>query len=92
MWRGFQVSLEFVTILLLLYFYFFGHEACGTLVPWPGIQPIAPSLGGEVLTAEPPGKSQWAWAPLHVFSGHLDPSLEKCQFKPFFLAQLLFLP
>ena len=49
--------LEFVTILLLLYFYFFGHEACGTLVPQPGIQPTAPSLGGEVLTAEPPGKS-----------------------------------
>ena len=39
-------------------FWFFGCEACGILVLWPGIKPAPPALEGEVLTAGPPGKSQ----------------------------------
>ena len=38
-------------------FWFFGLEACGILIPWPGIEPMPPTLEGEVLTNEPPGKS-----------------------------------
>ena len=38
-------------------FGFFGHEACGILAPWPGIEPTPTALEGEVLTTEPPGKS-----------------------------------
>ena len=38
-------------------FWFFGHEACGILVPQPGIEPAPPALEDEVLTTEPPGKS-----------------------------------
>ena len=36
---------------------FFGHMPCGILVPWPGMEPIPPTLEGEVLTTGPPGKS-----------------------------------
>ena len=39
-------------------FWFFGHEALGTLTPWPRIEPAPPALEGEVLTTGPPGKSQ----------------------------------
>ena len=39
-------------------FWNFSHEACRILALWPGIEPPSPALGGEVLTAEPPGKSQ----------------------------------
>ena len=52
------VSLSgFLTILLLFYdLWFSGHEACGSVAPWAGVEP-APSAGeGEVLTAERPGK------------------------------------
>ena len=38
-------------------FCFFGHEACGILVPWPGVEPMPSALEGKVLTTEPPGKS-----------------------------------
>ena len=38
-------------------FWFFGHEACGILAPWPGIEPTPPALEGEVLTTGLPGKS-----------------------------------
>ena len=31
-------------------FWFFGCEACGILIPWPGIEPVPPALEGEVLT------------------------------------------
>ena len=40
--------------------WFFAREACGILVPRPGIEPTAPALEGEVLTTGPPGKSE-AW-------------------------------
>ena len=55
----FKVFIEFVTILLLFYiFWFFGHEAYGTLVPRPRMQPAPLALEGEVLTTGPPGKSR----------------------------------
>ena len=40
-------------------FWFFGHRACGILVPHqgPGIEFEPVALEGEVLTAGPPGKS-----------------------------------
>ena len=56
MWAIFKVFIEFVTIMFLFcVLFFFGHEACGILVPQLGIQPISPFI--EVLTTEPPGKS-----------------------------------
>ena len=55
-WTIFKVFIEFVTVLLLfsLMFWFFGHEACGILVPPPGIKPAPPALE-EVLTTGPQG-------------------------------------
>ena len=47
-------------------FWFFGTEAREILAPWPGIEPAAPALEGEVLTSEPPGKS-------------LPPTFKKCK-------------
>ena len=61
MWTIFKVSIEFVTILLLFYvFWFFGREACGIPAPRPGIEPAPPALEGEVPTTGPPGKSQFS--------------------------------
>ena len=59
MWTIFKVFIEFLTILLLCFFmfWFFGREACGILVPRPGIEPTPPALEGEVLTTGKPGKS-----------------------------------
>ena len=37
-----------------IFFFWLPHIACGTLVPWPGIEPISPAL--EVLEA---------WSPIH---------------------------
>ena len=56
MWTIFKVFIEFVTILLVL-FWFFGHEACGIIAPRPGIEPAPSALEGEVLITGPPGKS-----------------------------------
>ena len=38
--------------------WFFGPKACGILALPPGIEPIPPTLKDEILTTEPPGKSQ----------------------------------
>ena len=38
-------------------FVFFGHEACESSAPRPGIEPPPPALEGRVLTTGPPGKS-----------------------------------
>ena len=38
-------------------FWFFGHKACGILVPWPGTEPASPALEGEVLTSGLLGQS-----------------------------------
>ena len=32
-------------------------QACGILVPQPGIEPVSPALQGGYLTTGPPGKS-----------------------------------
>ena len=37
-------------------FWFFDCKACGILASWPGIEPAAPAMEGEVLTTGPPGK------------------------------------
>ena len=52
----FKAFTEFVTILLLLFMlWFFGHEACGILVPWSGIKCTHSTLE-EVSIIEPPRK------------------------------------
>ena len=38
-------------------FQFFGHEACGILARWLGIEPATPAMQGEALTTGLPGKS-----------------------------------
>ena len=38
-------------------FWFFGPEACGILVPQPGIEPAFPALEGKVRATGLPGKS-----------------------------------
>ena len=50
--------IEFVIILLQFYIWLFGREACGILVPQPGIEPAPPALKSKVLTTGPLGKSQ----------------------------------
>ena len=58
MWTVFKFFPAFVTILLLLFvFCLFGHEACGVLAPWPGIELTFLALEGEVLTTGLPQKS-----------------------------------
>ena len=49
----------------ILCFGFFGLEACGVLVPWPGIEPAPPALEVEVLTTGLPGKSQYSISSPH---------------------------
>ena len=41
----------------VFYCFWLCHEACGILVPWPGIEPAPSALKGKVLTTGPPGKS-----------------------------------
>ena len=41
--------------VLFLFFFSFGHEACGILAPKPGIEPTPTALEGEVLTTGQPG-------------------------------------
>ena len=49
MWTISKVFVEFVTILLLLFmFWFFGQEAWGTLSTCPGIKPTPPTWKGKV--------------------------------------------
>ena len=47
------------TLFLLFFFLkgFFGLEACGILIPQPGVEPAPPAVEGEVLTTTLPGKS-----------------------------------
>ena len=54
-----KVFIELVTMLLKKKFWFFGHNACEILAPWPGIKPTPPTLEGDVLTTGPPGKYQF---------------------------------
>ena len=57
MWTTFKVFIEFVTILFPFHVLAFGRQACGFLVPRPGIEPAPPALGSKVLTTGPPGMS-----------------------------------
>ena len=52
MWIIFKVFIEFVTILLLFMFWFFGRKACGNLGPQPRIESAPPALAGKILTTE----------------------------------------
>ena len=54
-----KVFIEFFAAFFCFMFVclFFGYEACGILAPRPGIKPIPPALGSEVLTTGLPGKS-----------------------------------
>ena len=52
MWTIFKVFIEFATILLLSYLFFFGFQACETLTPQPGSEPSSPALQG--------GLNHWA--------------------------------
>ena len=48
MWTIFKVFIEFATILLLLFmFWFFDLEACGMLAPQLGIEPRTPCTGRQ---------------------------------------------
>ena len=67
MWTIFKVLTEFLTTLFLFYIWFFGHEACGILVPWPGIKLAHPALEGEIVTTGLPGKSLYLSFPLFFF-------------------------
>ena len=49
----------------VLYFGFFGPEACEILAPQPGVETSLPALEGEVLTPGPPG------SPLNSVFGQL---------------------
>ena len=55
----FKVFIQFVTVLLLLFFMFcfFGYSACGNLTSPTRDQTCIPVLEGEVSTTRPPGKS-----------------------------------
>ena len=62
MWMIFKVFTEFVTILLLVFcfffkLWFFSFKACGILTPRLRIEPAALALEGEAFTTGPPGKS-----------------------------------
>ena len=58
MWTVFEVFLfNLFQFCFYFLFWFFGHEACGILVSWAGIEPAPPTLKGEFLTAGPPVKS-----------------------------------
>ena len=58
LWAIFNVFIEFITILLLLYVLVFGPEAFRILAPQPGIRHALLALEGEILPTGPPGKSQ----------------------------------
>ena len=51
MWTIFTAFIEFVTVLFLCFmlFWCFGHEACGILAPWPGIEPALSASEGKIL-------------------------------------------
>ena len=50
-------SLNLLQYSFCFTFWFFGQEACGISDPQPGIEPVFPTLEGEVLNTGPQGKS-----------------------------------
>ena len=59
MWTIFKVFIEFITLLLLFYafFFFLGHETCRILASRPGIEPAPSVLEGQVITTGLPEES-----------------------------------
>ena len=53
----YSLSQDIIFLYLSFKFWFSGREACGILVPQPGIEPTPSALEGEVLTSGLPGKS-----------------------------------
>ena len=51
----FKPLLNLLQYCICFMFQFLGHQACGILVPWPGIEPTPPGVEGKVLTTGPPG-------------------------------------
>ena len=52
MWTICKGPVEFVTVLVLFYaFFFFGLEAYGTLASRLGTESVCPALEGEVLAS-----------------------------------------
>ena len=59
MWTIFKVFIFcYFYNTAMFYALAFGHEACGSLPPWPEIKLTPLSLESEVLTTGQPGKSQ----------------------------------
>ena len=56
-WTLFKLFTEFFTTLLLFYAFVSLPQSCVIFAPWPGVKPSPPSLGGEILTIGPLGKS-----------------------------------
>lgn len=56
---GFLLPWPPLTLLYRVPFFFFGlcQEACGILVPWPGVEPGPSAVEGAVLTSGLPGNS-----------------------------------
>ena len=54
-------------------FWLFGHQACGFLVPRPGIEPAPPALGSKVLTTGLPGMSLMPHFSLQSMDSHSWP-------------------
>ena len=52
------------------------HLACGTLVPWPGIEPESPALTHGILTTGPVGKSLELQTLRRSFKSHWVPILD----------------
>ena len=56
-------------------FQFFCLEACGVLLPPPGMEPTLPTLEGEVLTTGPPGFQftffKLSWLCNHFLEAHV---------------------
>ena len=53
-----------ISFFLSFIFFLLQCVACRILVPWPGIEPRPSAVEVQVLTTEPPGKSQWDSGPI----------------------------
>ena len=54
-------SLHLLQYCFCFVFWLFGHETCGILAPWTGIEPELPAVEAEILATRPPGKSLCAY-------------------------------
>ena len=65
----FEPSVNVDVFLIFIYLLWPCSEACGILVPWPGIEPISLQWKQGVLTTRPPGKSH---SQVLLHSGYLE--------------------